>query len=60
MAVTPDEVLRSLKKGEYAPIYFLQGSEPFFIDQISDYIEENAIEESQKSFNLIVLYGKDE
>ena len=59
MAVTPVEVLRTLKNGEYAPVYFLQGAEPFFIDEISDYIEENAIEESQKSFNLMVLYGKE-
>jgi DNA polymerase-3 subunit delta len=59
MATTPEEVLRALEKGEYAPIYFLQGSEPFFIDQISDFIEENAIDESQKSFNLMVLYGKE-
>ena len=59
MAVTSDEVLGILKRNEYAPIYFLQGEETFYIDQISNFIEANAIEESQKSFNLMVLYGKD-
>jgi len=59
MADTPDEVLRALNKGEYAPVYFLQGAEPYYIDEISNYIEQHAIEESQKSFNLIVLYGKE-
>ncbi len=55
----PEEVLKDLKSGKYAPIYFLQGEEPFFIDQISDFIEMNALAEHEKSFNQIVLYGKD-
>ncbi len=59
MASSPEDVLELLRKGEYAPVYFLQGEEPFFIDQISDYIESNALDESQKSFNQIILYGED-
>jgi DNA polymerase III subunit delta len=55
----PEDILRDLKSGKYAPIYFLQGEEPFFIDQISDYIEKNAIAEHEKGFNQVVLYGKD-
>ncbi|MGK7392398.1 MAG: DNA polymerase III subunit delta [Candidatus Cyclobacteriaceae bacterium M2_1C_046] len=53
------EILNDLKKGKYAPVYFLQGEETFFIDQVSDYIEKNAIDEASKSFNQTVLYGKD-
>lgn len=41
------------------PIYFLQGEEPFFIDQITDFIENNALAEHEKSFNQIMMYGKD-
>src|SRR5690606_9128558 len=55
----PEEVLKDLKSGKYAPIYFLEGEEPFFIDQISDYIEQNALAEHEKGFNQILLYGKD-
>lgn len=55
----PDQVLSDLKSKKYAPIYFLQGDEPFFIDEIAHYIEEHAIDESAKSFNQIILYGKD-
>ena len=54
-----EEILNDLKKGKYAPVYFLQGEETFFIDQISDFIEKNAIDEASKSFNQIILYGKD-
>lgn len=59
MPVNPETVLADVKKGIYAPIYFLQGDESFFIDQISDYIEANALQEHEKSFNQLVLYGKD-
>ncbi len=53
------DLIRELKENKYAPFYFLEGEEPFFIDQIVDFIEENAIDESQKAFNQVVMYGKD-
>jgi DNA polymerase-3 subunit delta len=59
MPQSPQAVLKDLKEKKFAPIYFLSGEEPFFIDMISDYIEKNAIAEHERSFNQIVLYGKD-
>lgn len=59
MPQTPQAVLKELKAKKFAPIYFLEGDEAFFIDQITDYIEKNAIAEHEKGFNQIVLYGKD-
>ena len=59
MPHSPQTVLKELKKGRYAPVYFLQGDEPFYIDQITEYIEENALSETEKGFNQIILYGKD-
>ncbi len=53
------DILSNLKKRIYAPVYFLQGEESFFIDKISDYIEENILTEAEKAFNLSVLYGKE-
>jgi len=53
------EIIKNLGSGNYAPIYFLQGDEPFFIDNIVEYIEKNALDETQKSFNQHVLYGKE-
>jgi len=52
-------ILGDLKNGMYAPVYFLQGEETFYLDSIIKHIEENALEESQKGFNQIVLYGKE-
>ncbi|BDC98962.1 DNA polymerase III subunit delta [Persicobacter psychrovividus] len=55
----PEDVLKELRKNQYAPVYFLQGDEPYFIDQISDFIENNALQEHERSFNQVILYGKD-
>lgn len=59
MAKSALDVLGELKKGSYAPVYFLHGEEEFFIDLISDHIEEHAIDEASKGFNQVILYGKD-
>ncbi|MGL1887828.1 MAG: DNA polymerase III subunit delta [Reichenbachiella sp.] len=59
MAKQYQEILTDLKKNQYAPVYFLQGEEAYYIDEIVNYIEKNAIEESMKSFNQVVVYGKD-
>lgn len=53
------EILKDLKEKKIHPIYFLQGEEPFYIDKVCDYIEENVLPEAEKSFNQTVLYGRD-
>lgn len=35
------------------------GEEPYYIDKISDYIEDNILDEAEKGFNQMVLYGRD-
>jgi len=52
-------ILENLKKKIYHPIYLLQGEEPFFIDQVSNYIEKNVLTEAEKGFNQTIFYGKD-
>lgn len=42
-----------------APVYLLHGEEPFFIDQIANYMEENLLAEEEKDMNQVVLYAKD-
>lgn len=59
MPQSPEQVFKDLKKNQFAPVYFLQGEEPFYIDQIADYIEQYALPEEQKGFNQVVMYGKD-
>ena len=52
-------IVSNIKNGNLQPIYFLMGDEPYYIDKISDFIEENVLEESEKGFNQVVMYGRD-
>ena len=57
-----DEVLKivnDIKSGNIKPIYFLMGEEPYYIDKLSDYIEQKVLTEEEKGFNQTVLYGRD-
>jgi DNA polymerase-3 subunit delta len=54
-----EAIISDLKQQKYHPVYFLSGEEPYFIDLISDYIEHKVLSESEKAFNLLVLYGKE-
>lgn len=56
---TYSQIMSDLKKGRYSPVYYLMGEEPYFIDRISDYIEQNAMPEDQRDFNQIVVYALD-
>jgi DNA polymerase-3 subunit delta len=58
-APTLASILKDIKARKLAPVYLLHGEEPYFIEQISDAIESNALSESEKVFNQIVLFGKD-
>ena len=57
--LTYEEILAALKKKTYQPVYFLHGTEAYFIDAITDYIEKNVLSDAEKSFNQMVFYGKD-
>lgn len=57
--MTYEQILSDIKKRVYYPIYFLMGEEPFFIDTINDELEHNILDESERAFNQIVLYGSD-
>lgn len=52
-------IIDDIAKKKLAPIYFLMGEEPYYIDGISDYIENHVLTEDEKSFNQMVLYGRD-
>lgn len=53
------QIIGDIKMGRIAPIYFLSGEEPYYIDKISEYIEKNVLTEEERGFNQMVLYGRD-
>ena len=54
-----EEVMLSLRQGKYAQVYMLCGTEPYYIDKVSDWIEDNVLGVAAREFDQIVMYGKD-
>jgi DNA polymerase-3 subunit delta len=55
--MTYEAILKDIKARKFAPIYYLCGDEPYFIDKVTEAIENTVLTESEKSFNQSVLYG---
>ncbi len=53
------QIIKEIKAKKYSPIYLLHGAESYYIDKISKYIEDNVLTEGEKSFNQMIMYGKD-
>ncbi len=52
-------ILRDIRNKVLHPIYFLMGEESFYIDVIAGFLENNVLSETEREFNLSILYGKD-
>lgn len=53
------KLVTDIKNKNLAPIYLLMGEEAYYIDKISDFIQNNVLAEEEKGFNQMVLYGRD-
>lgn len=60
MAAAPapsfEDIRKSLKKGDIAPVYILHGEEGYFIDELAREFE-NILPEADREFNQYVLYA---
>lgn len=54
-----DEIKRNILQKNFAPVYLFQGEEDYFIDRLTDALMENVLNESERDFNQILLYGSD-
>lgn len=57
--MTYREILTSIKKGEFAPVYILMGDEDYYINLIMEALERKVVEEEDKDFNLNIYFGVD-
>ncbi len=57
--MSAEKIIDDWKKKRFKPVYWLEGDEDFFIDQVVDFAEHNILPEADTSFNLSVFYGKD-
>lgn len=58
-SITYKALMAEIKKKDFKPVYLLQGEEPWFIDRLEEALEEHALEEHERDFNLTVMYGRD-
>ncbi len=54
-----EKILSDWKKKTFRPVYWLEGEEEYYIDQVMNYAEHQILNESEAGFNLTVFYGKD-
>jgi DNA polymerase-3 subunit delta len=54
-----ESVIQDINANRFRPVYFFQGEEPFFIDQLMNSLEDKVVPAEQKSFNQHVFYGKE-
>ena len=54
-----DDIMKSLRAGEYAPVYVLCGEEPYYIDRVNDFLAANVLDEMAREFDQQILYGRD-
>jgi DNA polymerase III subunit delta len=53
------QITKDIKAGNLKPIYFLMGEEPYYIDKLTEFIEQNILQEHERDFNQSILYGRD-
>src|SRR5215212_11930722 len=57
--MSTEKIITEWKKNKFRPLYWLEGEEEFFIDQVMDYAEHHLLSEAEAGFNRVVFFGKD-
>ena len=57
--VSFDSIMADLEARKFAPVYYLMGDEPYYIDRIADYIAEHVLQPEERDFNQTILFGSD-
>lgn len=57
--MSAEQIIRDWKRKIFKPVYWLEGEEEYFINEVMDFAEHKILPEEEKSFNLTIFYGKD-
>jgi DNA polymerase III subunit delta len=52
-------IIANWKKKDFKPVYWLEGDEDYFIDEIMEYAEKKILSQGEAEFNQTIFYGKD-
>ena len=53
------QIQTSIIDKDLAPVYFLMGEEPYYIDKLIKLFSEKILNSEEKELNQIILYGKE-
>jgi DNA polymerase-3 subunit delta len=59
MTPTLSQVVKDFQKREFAAIYLFYGEEPYYIDELSNYLIEHVLTDEEKEFNQLIIYGRE-
>ena len=57
--LTFEEIQNTIQNGNFYPVYLFQGEEAYYIDQLTDLLINNVLDESERDFNQYIFYGMD-
>lgn len=57
--MTASSIISNWENKEFKPVYWLEGDEDYFIDEVMEYAEKRILSESEAEFNQTIFYGKD-
>jgi DNA polymerase-3 subunit delta len=57
--LSAEQIIHDWKRKFFKPVYWLEGEEEYFINEVMEFAEEKLLPEEEKAFNLSVFYGKD-
>lgn len=53
------DIMTSIHKQKFAPVYVLMGEEPYYLDCIVKALEQSVVDESDRDFNQNIFFGND-
>ena len=54
-----NSIMKDIEARRFAPIYLLSGDEGYFVDAIAERLGETILNEAERSFNQVTVYGAD-
>jgi DNA polymerase-3 subunit delta len=57
--LSAEQIIRDWKRKIFKPVYWLEGEEEYFINEVMEFAEHQLLPEEEKAFNLSIFYGKD-
>lgn len=57
--ITFESLRQDILQKKFQPVYLLMGNESYFIDMLTNLLEEHVLTEMERDFNMTVFYGID-